>query len=64
MEIDQNLSVAAEFLIHLLFPNEICKCNDYMSKLCTTYHDRCVCAKSYSLLNPSRRTTSTEYYSL
>jgi hypothetical protein len=28
MEIDQNLSVVAKFLIHLLFPYEICKCND------------------------------------
>ena len=33
MEIDQNLSVAAEFLIHLLFPNEICKCNDCVKTL-------------------------------
>jgi hypothetical protein len=35
-----------------------------VSKLCTTYDDRCVCVKSYCLLNPSRRTTSTEYYNL
>jgi hypothetical protein len=35
-----------------------------VSKFCTTYDDRCVCVKSYCLLNPSRRTTSTEYYNL
>ena len=63
MEIDQNLSVVAKFLIHLLFPYEICKCNDCVKTL-HMYDDKYVCVKSYSLLNPSRRTTSTEYHNL
>ena len=47
------------FYFHMKFANVT-----IVSKLCTTYDDRCVCVKSYCLLNPSRRTTSTEYYNL